>query len=807
RPYLIETRALSGGGGTIYSRMRYDELNRMEFQSFPSFSSSAATGVEISYDGLGRVISERENVSPYATTNTSYLSGNRVRVADPEGNVTTTTYSGYGSPDDGNPIRTDQPEGFSTSMSYDIYGNLLNATQSGITQTWAYDNRLRLQSHYTPEQGCWIYGYNNANERTSIAHGPNSNCAASNGSTTISSYDLRGRLTNINYPSGTTDVAMTYDANGNILTNVRGPASWTYTWDENDQLLTETLRIDGKTFAMGHTYNSNGARSRWTAPNGAVWDFYPDGHGRRTGVVSAAFNWNLLSGATYHPNGELKRISYWNGLFYESTQNARQQIDYIHHAFVLRQNINYDNNGRITRIDDWNDNSRDRDYTYDGLGRLKTANGPWGNGSYTYNNRNNITRKQLGSRVVDIQYDNTNRVQRHRDSFNGNAWQNHVYDTRGNATDNGPINFAYDWANQPTSMSGSDSGAFTYDGNYKRVKQVINGNTSYSVYDLDGVLVWRETNGWPVSELSVGGQSTRIGGSAPNIHKDLLGSPVAATDFNGVAWREDYTPFGESRLNPTGNEDSHNFTGHIKDNDTGLVYMQARYYDPVIGRFLSTDPVGFAQGGVGYFNRYAYTQNDPVNNIDPTGMTCTGSRITNDNGTCASTGGFTTGLTGIVQGNQIRQSQQVAAQPQLGNPRFAGALKNLADVTVNRLNGKAAEDAEAAELQSQGFTVAREVTFLGPASGRRARLDIVAFKELAPDVDGSPVFGVRFIEVKSGLFSRLTRNQRAVFPEIARGTAIPVGANVPSPPLIPGTQIIFQTRPNIPTPELLIIGR
>jgi|GEM_PF-3818336 len=47
--------------------------------------------------------------------------------------------------------------------------------------------------------------------------------------------------------------------------------------------------------------------------------------------------------------------------------------------------------------------------------------------------------------------------------------------------------------------------------------------------------------------------------------------------------------------------------------------MQARYYDQVVGRFLSNDPVGFAEGGVDYFNRYSYTANDPVNNFDPDG--------------------------------------------------------------------------------------------------------------------------------------------------------------------------------------------
>lgn len=48
--------------------------------------------------------------------------------------------------------------------------------------------------------------------------------------------------------------------------------------------------------------------------------------------------------------------------------------------------------------------------------------------------------------------------------------------------------------------------------------------------------------------------------------------------------------------------------------------MQARYYDPVIGRFLSVDPVGFLdKGNPGYFNRYAYTMNNPINAIDPDG--------------------------------------------------------------------------------------------------------------------------------------------------------------------------------------------
>ena len=106
------------------------------------------------------------------------------------------------------------------------------------------------------------------------------------------------------------------------------------------------------------------------------------------------------------------------------------------------------------------------------------------------------------------------------------------------------------------------------------------------------------------------------------LHPDHLGSAQAGTRANGtVAWREQYTPFGEQLQNPAANDNLGGFTGHIKDSDTGLNYMQARYYDPVIGRFLSVDPVGFLDTqNPSFFNRYRYCSNDPVNCTDPTGQ-------------------------------------------------------------------------------------------------------------------------------------------------------------------------------------------
>jgi RHS repeat-associated protein len=61
------------------------------------------------------------------------------------------------------------------------------------------------------------------------------------------------------------------------------------------------------------------------------------------------------------------------------------------------------------------------------------------------------------------------------------------------------------------------------------------------------------------------------------------------------------------------------YTGHVNDPETNLVYMQARYYDPATGHFLSVDPTAPSAGNVPTFSRYAYASNNPVGNIDPNG--------------------------------------------------------------------------------------------------------------------------------------------------------------------------------------------
>ncbi len=107
------------------------------------------------------------------------------------------------------------------------------------------------------------------------------------------------------------------------------------------------------------------------------------------------------------------------------------------------------------------------------------------------------------------------------------------------------------------------------------------------------------------------------------------GTVVATMDSqSNVTYTATYRPYGKQQLGTP--QAGPGYTGHVNDPDTGLVYMQARYYDPGVGRFLSVDPVALKSGNLFKFGRYTYTKDNPVINIDPNGLDAV--MITDSNG-------------------------------------------------------------------------------------------------------------------------------------------------------------------------------
>jgi RHS repeat-associated protein len=115
--------------------------------------------------------------------------------------------------------------------------------------------------------------------------------------------------------------------------------------------------------------------------------------------------------------------------------------------------------------------------------------------------------------------------------------------------------------------------------------------------------------------------STAICGS--NIlyyHTDHLGSSNVITNVSGGnAEGVYYYPFGATRLQTGGDCVNHKFTGQEEDSETGLYYYGARYYDPVLGRFISADTIVPDFSNPQSLNRYSYVLNNPLKYTDPTG--------------------------------------------------------------------------------------------------------------------------------------------------------------------------------------------
>ncbi len=118
--------------------------------------------------------------------------------------------------------------------------------------------------------------------------------------------------------------------------------------------------------------------------------------------------------------------------------------------------------------------------------------------------------------------------------------------------------------------------------------------------------------------LSGGAVYAQSGDTVTYVYTDPQGTPLAEADTHGnITKTYDYTPYGSVAQGTP--PDGPGYTGHVNDPETSLIYMQARYYDPITGRFLSIDPDVPKPGNAFNFNRYAYGSDNPIRYIDPTG--------------------------------------------------------------------------------------------------------------------------------------------------------------------------------------------
>ncbi len=300
-------------------------------------------------------------------------------------------------------------------------------------------------------------------------------------------------------------------------------------------------------------------------------------------------------------------------------------------SWLLNLDARFDENGNPSDIYDV---ARGGTYNlhlqYDARDRLIAAgSGAFGGDGwhrYTYDALDNIKSWKLGSGGKDYAnyyYDpGTNRLLGIRDSA-GAAVVGLAYDVQGNLQNKSGQLYGFGFDNRLYIAAGKEQ--YRYDGEGRRVLawSPVDGTSALSQYSKSGQLMYYYKNsGAGLEHIYLSGsliaKRETVGNVVTFQHTDALGSPVAVTDGSGnVIERNDYTPYGAVVGKPA--YDAVGYTGHKQDGATGLTYMQQRYYDPMIGRFLSVDPVTAYSNPIGAFNRYWYATNNPYKFTDPDG--------------------------------------------------------------------------------------------------------------------------------------------------------------------------------------------
>ena len=239
-------------------------------------------------------------------------------------------------------------------------------------------------------------------------------------------------------------------------------------------------------------------------------------------------------------------------------------------------------------------------YGYDNDGRIVTRGGTF-----------DVT--NLPAALASASYDANNRL---------TQWgaKSLSYDANGNLTGDGTNTYTWNTRNQLMSIAGGSSGSFVYDALGRRESKTIGGTATNFLYD--GLNMEQELSGTtPTANYLTGANidevfSRTTSSGTQSYLTDNLGSTLALTSSAGaIQTSYSYEPYGNTTASGSSSTNALQYTGRENDGD-GLYYNYFRYYDPTIGRFISSDPIGLA-GGI---NTYAYVLDDPFNAIDPVGL-------------------------------------------------------------------------------------------------------------------------------------------------------------------------------------------
>ncbi len=551
--------------------------------------TSGGSTVEYTYAKNGQLTSIQSPGSSPAYNFVYDKWGNNIEVKVDSQTLATNTYKS----NNGLLEQQEYGNGFSVGYVYDFLDREISRSYNGVTKFyWTYNADGNL-ARYTESSGRVLeYLYDDIGRLLQVS--------GADGSYVKTSYDKLDKSTDLHYKTGSQprDVYFNYSDKDNLPLNVKfGPSSKYIvenTYDDLTRLKTRTYAVPGTSSKLSASYGY------------ADWTSTKD---RTTGTVRGIDYAYVSGGLTtydrwyeYDGVGNITSEKVWTS---DDTKPLREKYTYdsknqlVRHDSVTQNctiTYAYDAGGNIT-------SKKIYAYTTDSL----TGKAPTETINYTYGN--SAWKDELTSYKGEaIEYDEIGNPELYRGW--GMTWQGRQLQT---AEKGGtPLSYTYDSEGIRTSKTaGSTTTKYLLNGT-QILAQTTNGITTSFFYDQQG------------NRVAMADSSNKFYYYIYNLQGDVIALADASTGklvatYTYDAWGK-VLSVNDTTANSVGTQNPFRYRGYYYDTETSLYYLQTRYYDPEVGRFINADAFASTDiSGALSANMFAYCENNPVMRHDPNG--------------------------------------------------------------------------------------------------------------------------------------------------------------------------------------------